>query len=198
METTPDISTNDDIVQKVVLGTLMSLLIAIAILGNLLVCIAILTESSLRTLSNLFFVSLALSDLLVASLVMPFALVNDLTESFVDWFGKEFCKLWIASDVMLSTASIINLLIISFDRYVHIKVCRHISFYILYYSKRYTEKYWKHSLILHTMYSTIGSPSVHEMDNEKICTHCNHPYLDHFGLDIVLAYFPWFTYSKYK
>jgi len=131
METTPDISTNDDIVQKVVLGTLMSLLITIAILGNLLVCIAILTESSLRTLSNLFFVSLALSDLLVASLVMPFALVNDLTESFVDWFGKEFCKLWIASDVMSSTASIINLLLISFDRYVHIKVFLHISFYML-------------------------------------------------------------------
>ena len=131
METTPDISTNDDIVQKVILGTLMSLLIAIAILGNLLVCIAVLTESSLRTLSNLFFVSLALSDLLVASLVMPFALVNDLTESFVDWFGKEFCKLWIASDVMLCTASIINLLLISFDRYVHIKVCLRISFYIL-------------------------------------------------------------------
>ena len=80
---------------------------------------------------SMFFVSLALSDLLVASLVMPFALVNDLTESFVDWFGEEFCKLWIASDVMLSTASIINLLIISFDRYVHIKVCLHISFYML-------------------------------------------------------------------
>ena len=148
METTPDISTNDDIVQKVILGTLMSLLIAIAILGNLLVCIAVFTESSLRTLSNLFFVSLALSDLLLASLVMPFALVNDLTESFINWFGKEFCKLWIASDVMLCTASIINLLLISFDRYVHIKVRLHISFYILWYYGN-TEKYWKHLLILH-------------------------------------------------
>ena len=139
METTPDISTNDDIVQKVILGTLMSLLIAIAIMGNLLVCIAVFTESSLRTLSNLFFVSLALSDLLLASLVMPFALVNDLTESFINWFGKEFCKLWIASDVMLCTASIINLLLISFDRYVHIKV-----FYIynsIYSDIRNTEKY---------------------------------------------------------
>ena len=121
METYPDDS-DLVIVEKVILGTLMSLLIAIAILGNLLVCIAVLTDTRLRKLSNLFFVSLAVSDILVASLVMPFAMVNDLTLSFVDWFGKEFCKFWIASDVMSCTASIINLLLISFDRYVHIKV----------------------------------------------------------------------------
>ena len=116
------VSTDPDIVEKVMLGILMSILITIAILGNLLVCIAVLTDASLRKLSNLFFVSLALSDLLLASLVMPFAMVNDLTTSFVDWFGQEFCKFWIASDVMMCTASIINLLLISFDRYVHIKV----------------------------------------------------------------------------
>ena len=121
METSPT-PADPDIVEKVVLGILMSLLVTIAILGNLLVCIAVLTDASLRKLSNLFFVSLALSDLLVASLVMPFAMVNDLTTSFVDWFGEQFCKFWIASDVMLCTASIINLLLISFDRYVHIKV----------------------------------------------------------------------------
>ena len=121
METSLE-SSDLDIVEKVILGSLMTLLIAVAILGNLLVCIAVLTDSSLRKLSNLFFVSLAVSDLLVASLVMPFAMVNDLSVSFVDWFGKEFCKLWIASDVMSCTASIINLLLISFDRYVHIKV----------------------------------------------------------------------------
>ena len=121
METT-SMSKDPDIVEKVALGILMSVLITIAILGNLLVCIAVLTDATLRKLSNLFFVSLALSDLLVASLVMPFAMVNDLTTSFVDWFGQEFCQFWIASDVMLCTASIINLLLISFDRYIHIKV----------------------------------------------------------------------------
>ena len=119
MNTSKEI-TDFDIVENVLLGTVMSLLITIAILGNFLVCIAILTDVRLRRLSNLFFFSLALSDLLVASLVMPFAMVNDLTGSW--WFGKDFCKLWIAADVMSCTASIINLLAISFDRYVHIKV----------------------------------------------------------------------------
>ena len=116
-----------DIVENVFLGTLMSLLITIAILGNFLVCVAILTDAGLRTLSNLFFFSLAVSDLLVASLVMPFAMVNDLTGSW--WFGKDFCKLWIAADVMSCTASIINILAISFDRYLHIKVCYKHSFH---------------------------------------------------------------------
>ena len=55
---TASISTDPDIVEKVILGSLMSILITIAILGNLLVCIAVLTDASLRKLSNLFFVSL--------------------------------------------------------------------------------------------------------------------------------------------
>ena len=109
-----------ELVQNIFLGILLSLLIAVAIIGNLLVCIAIVTDDSLRKLSNLFFFSLAVADLLVASVVMPFALVNDLLGEW--WFGQEFCNLWIAADVMSSTASIINLMAISFDRYVHIKV----------------------------------------------------------------------------
>ena len=115
--------------EAIFLWTLMSLLIAIAILGNLLVCIAIVTDETLRKLSNLFFFSLAVSDLLVASLIMPFAMVNDLTG--VWYFGHDFCKLWIAADVMSCTASIINLLAISFDRYVHIKVSKPLDYMVV-------------------------------------------------------------------
>jgi len=103
-----------------VLGAALCILILLATLGNLLVCIAVVTDKSLRKLSNLFFVSLALSDLLVGAVVMPLALINDLSAH--GWrFGQDFCKIWIASDVMCSTASILNLMAISFDRYVHIK-----------------------------------------------------------------------------
>ena len=107
-------------IENVLLALFLSLLIAVAIVGNTLVCIAIVTDASLRKLSNLFFFSLAVADLLVASVVMPFALVNDLSDT--GWvFGQDFCKLWISADVMACTASIINMLAISFDRYVHIK-----------------------------------------------------------------------------
>ncbi len=102
------------------LSLVLALLIATSIVGNVLVCIAVATDKRLRKLSNLFLVSLAVADLLVAAVVMPVALLNDL--ALDSWpLGRTFCKVWIASDVMCSTASIVNLCAISLDRYVHIK-----------------------------------------------------------------------------
>ena len=65
-------------------------------------------------LSNLFFISLAVADLLLSALVMPFAIVNDLTGQWA--FGAEYCNLWISTDVMCCTASITSLLAISLER----------------------------------------------------------------------------------
>lgn len=61
-----------------VAGIFLSLLIFLSVAGNILVCIAIYTERSLRRIGNLFLASLAIADLFVASLVMTFAGVNDL------------------------------------------------------------------------------------------------------------------------
>ena len=126
--------------RHVSLGLLLSVLITVSILGNILVCIAILTDKTLRKvrfehkfmwknpprksfvftsftfqLSNLFFVSLAVADLLLSTLVMPFAIVNDLSGQWM--FGRDYCNMWIATDVMCCTASIISLLAISLERY---------------------------------------------------------------------------------
>lgn len=104
---------------KVSFGVLLSLVVTTSILGNILVITAIWTDKSLRKLSNLFFISLAVADLLLSALVMPFAIVNDLTG---EWkFGKDYCNLWISTDVMCCTASITSLLAISLERYIHIK-----------------------------------------------------------------------------
>lgn len=46
-------------------------LILIIILGNVLVCLSVLTERSLKTATNYFIVSLAVADLLLAVLVLP-------------------------------------------------------------------------------------------------------------------------------
>ncbi|XP_055678996.1 dopamine receptor 1 [Lutzomyia longipalpis] len=100
-------------------GVFLSLLIFLSVAGNILVCIAIYTERSLRRIGNLFLASLAIADLFVASLVMTFAGVNDLLGYWV--FGAQFCDTWVAFDVMCSTASILNLCAISLDRYIHIK-----------------------------------------------------------------------------
>lgn len=52
---------------------LYSLLILAIVFGNVLVCLAVLREKSLQTTTNYLVVSLAVADLLVASLVMPWA-----------------------------------------------------------------------------------------------------------------------------
>ncbi|RWS04936.1 dopamine receptor 1-like protein [Dinothrombium tinctorium] len=101
------------------IGALLIAIIIISIVGNLLVCLAIYTDRRLRKLGNLFLASLAVADLFVACFVMTLSLINDMMGYWM--FGKTFCDLWIASDVMCTTASILNLCAISLDRFIHIK-----------------------------------------------------------------------------
>jgi formate/nitrite transporter FocA (FNT family) len=69
---------NAKIKTSILSGSFLALLIFLSIAGNILVCIAIYTERSLRRIGNLFLASLAIADLFVASLVMTFAGVNDI------------------------------------------------------------------------------------------------------------------------
>lgn len=104
-----------DVVVRTVTGCLLSLLILWTLLGNILVCTAVLRFRHLRTkVTNIFIVSLALSDLFVAVLVMPWKAVAEVAGY---WPFGPFCDVWVAFDIMCSTASILNLCIISVDRY---------------------------------------------------------------------------------
>ncbi|XP_071504124.1 dopamine receptor 1-like [Diadema antillarum] len=94
-------------------------IIVASVFGNLLVCIAIAIDRDLRKPSNLFIGSLAVADLLVALLVMPVSLSTDLIPSSI--FGDVLCKAWICADIVFSSASLWHLLLISIDRYLHIK-----------------------------------------------------------------------------
>lgn len=82
---------------KCVIGLFLVLLILISIVGNILVCLALSTDRRLRKLGNLFLASLALADLFVASLVMTFAVANDLMGYWA--FGPIYCEIWIAFDI---------------------------------------------------------------------------------------------------
>ncbi|NWT19602.1 DRD1C protein, partial [Vireo altiloquus] len=82
--------------------------------GNALVCLAVLRFRHLRSkVTNLFVVSLAVSDLLVAVLVMPWRAATDVLGF---WPFGEFCDLWVAFDIMCCTASILHLCLISLER----------------------------------------------------------------------------------
>ncbi|KAK2521597.1 Htr6 [Columba guinea] len=84
--------------------------------GNFLLILLIVTQRSLRNTSNYFLVSLFMSDLMVGLVVMPPAMLNQLYGRWV--LHGDFCSLWSSFDVMCCSASILNLCIISLDRYL--------------------------------------------------------------------------------
>ncbi|XP_053422210.1 D(1B) dopamine receptor [Nycticebus coucang] len=100
---------------QVVTASFLTLLIIWTLLGNVLVCAAVVHSRHLRAkMTNVFVVSLAVSDLFVALLVMPWKAVAEVAGY---WPFGAFCNVWVAFDIMCSTASILNLCVISVDRY---------------------------------------------------------------------------------
>ncbi|KAI4815465.1 hypothetical protein KUCAC02_005609 [Chaenocephalus aceratus] len=94
---------------------LLTLLIFVIVFGNVLVCIAVSREKALQTTTNYLIVSLAVADLLVATLVMPWVVYLEVVG---EWrFSKIHCDIFVTLDVMMCTASIFNLCAISIDRY---------------------------------------------------------------------------------
>ncbi|XP_007897885.1 5-hydroxytryptamine receptor 7 [Callorhinchus milii] len=105
--------------EKVLIGAVLTLITLLTIAGNCLVLISVCFVKKLRQPSNYLIVSLALADLSVAVAVMPFVIVTDLIGG--EWvFGRVFCNVFIAMDVMCCTASIMTLCVISIDRYLGI------------------------------------------------------------------------------
>jgi hypothetical protein len=101
--------------ENVVITCLALVIIIGTVSGNVLVVIAVLTERRLRKVGNSFIVSLAVSDLLVGLVVTPFAIAYQLMGTWR--LGSSLCDMWVSLDVICCTASIMNLCVISFDRY---------------------------------------------------------------------------------
>ncbi|XP_076330588.1 tyramine receptor 1-like [Tachypleus tridentatus] len=102
-------------VSNIVVIILLSVVIFLTLVGNTLVIAAVATTRRMRTVTNYFVVSLAVSDVLVGSLVMPFGVMQEVAHHWP--LGRIACEFWISLDVLLCTASILNLCCISLDRY---------------------------------------------------------------------------------
>ncbi|XP_045780427.1 5-hydroxytryptamine receptor 1-like [Maniola jurtina] len=99
----------------IILACIFLIVIFGTIVGNILVCVAVCLVRKLRRPSNYLIVSLAVSDLCVAVMVMPVAMVYDVMGTWP--FGPVICDFWVSSDVLSCAASILNLCMISVDRY---------------------------------------------------------------------------------
>uniref|UniRef100_A0AAV2MRG2 Alpha-1A adrenergic receptor n=1 Tax=Knipowitschia caucasica TaxID=637954 RepID=A0AAV2MRG2_KNICA len=105
-----------NVVKAVVLGFVLGGLILFAVVGNILVILSVVCHRNLRTVTNYFIVNLAVADLLITSIVLPFSAILEILDRWV--FGRVFCDIWAAVDVLCCTASIMSLCVISVDRYI--------------------------------------------------------------------------------
>ncbi|XP_055709055.1 cholecystokinin receptor-like isoform X2 [Phlebotomus papatasi] len=69
---------------------LYAVIFLLAVIGNSLVILTLVQNKRMRTITNVFLLNLAVSDLLLGVLCMPFTLVGTLLRDFV--FGELMCK----------------------------------------------------------------------------------------------------------
>ena len=105
-------------VEMFAVGIALCLVIIFTLLGNGLVVGAVLFFRRLRSVTNYFVVSLAVADLTVAVLVMPYSVIYEMTGRWT--FSWIVCYFWISCDVMCCTSSILHLCVIAIDRYLAI------------------------------------------------------------------------------
>lgn len=105
-----------DVVKAVVLGLVLLVFVIFGVFGNILVILSVLCHRHWRSVTHYFIANLAAADLLLSSAVLPFSVTSEVLGRWV--FGRPFCSVWAALDVLCCTASILSLCVISIDRYL--------------------------------------------------------------------------------
>uniref|UniRef100_A0A8C4RIP6 G-protein coupled receptors family 1 profile domain-containing protein n=1 Tax=Erpetoichthys calabaricus TaxID=27687 RepID=A0A8C4RIP6_ERPCA len=109
------------------LYTITWTVILLTIIGNLLVIISISHFKQLHTPTNYLILSLAITDLLMGGFIMPQKMSQIIDTCW--YYGDFFCKFYLGTVIMLCTASIIHLSVISLDRYY--AVCHPLSYKVV-------------------------------------------------------------------
>lgn len=111
--------------KAVVLGIVLVVFVVFGVLGNILVILSVVFHHHWRSVTHYFIANLAAADLLLSSAVLPFSATSEALGRWV--FGRPFCSVWAALDVLCCTASILSLCVISIDRYLAVSYPLHYS-----------------------------------------------------------------------
>ncbi|XP_072436667.1 muscarinic acetylcholine receptor M3-like [Chiloscyllium punctatum] len=104
--------------QVVLIAFLTGILSLVTIIGNILVIVAFKVNKQLKTVNNYFLLSLAFADVIIGVISMNLYTTYIIMDRWA--LGNVACDLWLAIDYVASNASVMNLLVISFDRYLSI------------------------------------------------------------------------------
>uniref|UniRef100_A0A8D2J022 Muscarinic acetylcholine receptor n=2 Tax=Varanus komodoensis TaxID=61221 RepID=A0A8D2J022_VARKO len=104
--------------QVILIALLTGLLALLTIIGNILVIVAFKVNKQLKTVNNYFLLSLACADLIIGIISMNLFTTYIIMDRWA--LGNLACDLWLSIDYVASNASVMNLLVISFDRYFSI------------------------------------------------------------------------------
>lgn len=89
-----------------------------ALLGNLMVCLAVYRCKSLQTIPNMYVVALAISDALMATLAIPFSCAFLITGRWL--FGKSTCQFQGFFSFFLALLSVMTMTATAVNRFFHI------------------------------------------------------------------------------
>lgn len=100
--------------EMVLIAIVAGFLSLLTVVGNCMVMISFKIDKQLQTISNYFLFSLAVADFAIGLISMPLFTVYILAGRWQ--LGPYVCDTWLSLDYLASNASVLNLLIISFDR----------------------------------------------------------------------------------
>lgn len=103
----------------------------VGVVGNILVCLVVCRERKMKNVTNYFIFNLAVSDLSVLLICIPFDFGEIVTETFP--YGAFMCRLIYPLQTLATTASVGTLVAISLNRYVPLQC----FFLLKYFFKRY-------------------------------------------------------------
>ena len=108
-----------------------SVVVTVALIGNMLLCAAIYRSRALRTIQNYYIVALAISDSLLTLLCVTPSLVALILGRWP--FGDKICQIQGSLTYYLASFSLVNMTFIALNRYI--KMVRSVNIYQRIYTK---------------------------------------------------------------